>query len=95
MSPPHANDQYLSGSTYPPNWIPVVEKPVHTPKRLRIVTVGAGYSGLMLTYKIREQFKYGDFMDHVIYEKNVGTPEATSHNCLIISSIARYWGNVA
>ncbi|KAG0636618.1 hypothetical protein HOY80DRAFT_891024 [Tuber brumale] len=70
MAPPHVDDQYSAGSTYPPNWIPVVEKPLHTPKRLRIITVGAGHSGLMLAYKIRYQFKYGDIMDHIIYEKN-------------------------
>ena len=95
MSSPHANDLYFSGSTHSPNWIPVVEKPLHTPKRLRIVTVGAGYAGLMLTYKIRDQFKYRDFMDHIIYEKNVSSPEVTSHSCLIILSAARYRGNVA
>ncbi|PWW77715.1 FAD/NAD(P)-binding domain-containing protein [Tuber magnatum] len=70
MAPPHADDPHSAGPTYPPNWIPVAEKPLHTPKRLRIVTVGAGHSGLMLAYKIRDQFKYGDFVDHVIYEKN-------------------------
>src|SRR4051794_30009846 len=33
------------------NWVPVSEAPVFKPRKLRIVCLGAGYSGLMLAYK--------------------------------------------
>ncbi|KAL3422860.1 cyclohexanone 1,2-monooxygenase [Phlyctema vagabunda] len=45
------------------------EQPALTPRRLRIVCVGAGYSGLTLAHKIK--YQYSDLpIDFVIYEKN-------------------------
>ncbi|KAJ9419776.1 hypothetical protein FOXG_06971 [Fusarium oxysporum f. sp. lycopersici 4287] len=53
------------------NWVPAKESPLGTPRKLRVVCIGAGYAGLMLSY----QYRHGDkpldrFMDLKIYEKN-------------------------
>ncbi|EWG44738.1 hypothetical protein FVEG_05733 [Fusarium verticillioides 7600] len=55
----------------PDNWVSVQEGPAFQPRKLKVVCIGAGYAGLMLSY----QYKHGDtpleqFMDLKIYEKN-------------------------
>ncbi|KAG5789094.1 hypothetical protein H9Q69_011843 [Fusarium xylarioides] len=55
----------------PDNWVPVQEGPAFQPRKLKVVCIGAGYAGLMLSY----QYKHGDspleqFMDLKIYERN-------------------------
>ena len=62
----HDNPEYIKSIT-----IPLNETTAFTPrKKLRIVTIGAGYSGMTLAQKL--QHKYGQQMDkiveHVIYE---------------------------
>jgi NADPH-dependent 2,4-dienoyl-CoA reductase/sulfur reductase-like enzyme len=52
-----------------PNWVPILEKHVYAPRKLRLVCIGAGYSGLMLAYHLREM-KMEEFIDLRIYEKN-------------------------
>ncbi|KAH7021896.1 hypothetical protein EDB80DRAFT_744547 [Ilyonectria destructans] len=54
----------------PSNWVPIVESPVYKPRKLRLICVGAGYSGLMLAYKWKHQIPMEDFVDLAIYEKN-------------------------
>ena len=51
-------------------WIPIEEKPIFTGRKLRVVCVGAGYSGLMLAHKIKYLMKLEDIIDLCIYEKN-------------------------
>lgn len=53
-----------------PNWIPVVEQPAFHPRKLRVVCVGAGYSGLMIAHKYRYEMSMSDYVDLTIYEKN-------------------------
>ncbi|EXK27312.1 hypothetical protein FOMG_16130 [Fusarium oxysporum f. sp. melonis 26406] len=53
------------------NWVPIQEGPSFQPRKLKVVCIGAGFAGLMLSY----QHKHGDaslenFMDLRIYEKN-------------------------
>ncbi|KAF0637907.1 hypothetical protein FPSE5266_03749 [Fusarium pseudograminearum] len=53
------------------NWVPAKDCPLGNPRKLKVLCVGAGYAGLMLSY----QYKHGDqpldrFMDLKIYEKN-------------------------
>ena len=43
------------------------DKPIHTSKTIRVVTVGAGASGLIFAYKLQRSFE--DF-ELVLYEKN-------------------------
>ncbi|KAJ5820942.1 uncharacterized protein N7525_010226 [Penicillium rubens] len=58
------------GHPVPLNWIPAPDEPLFNPKRIRIICVGAGFSGLMLAYKLKYEFKLRDAVDLVIYEKN-------------------------
>lgn len=51
------------------NRVPLLEKPIYSPRKLRIVCIGAGYAGLILAYYLREM-KMEDFIDLQIYEKN-------------------------
>lgn len=47
------------------------DEPAFTPrKKLRIVTIGAGFSGLILAHKIQHEYadEMQDLIDHVIYE---------------------------
>ncbi|KAH6886926.1 hypothetical protein B0T10DRAFT_461389 [Thelonectria olida] len=52
------------------NWAPVADQPVYTPRKLRVVCVGAGYAGLMVAYKWKHEYHMDDFVDLTIYEKN-------------------------
>lgn len=43
--------------------------PAYTPRKLRIITVGAGYSGLTLAQKFQHQHpELQTFVEHTIYE---------------------------
>ena len=50
--------------------IPLNDVPAYTPrKRLRVVTIGAGYSGLTLAYKFQHKYpEMQDIMEHTIFE---------------------------
>lgn len=48
----------------------ILEQPVLTRRKLRIICVGAGYSGLTLAHKIQHELKLEDVVDLQIYEKN-------------------------
>ncbi|KLO89403.1 monooxygenase [Fusarium fujikuroi] len=55
----------------PGNWVPVRDGPSFQPRKLKVVCIGAGYAGLMLSY----QYKHGDspldqFIDLKIYDRN-------------------------
>lgn len=51
--------------------IPFIDQPAYTPRKLRVATIGAGYSGLVFAHKIQhEQPDLQDFIEHVIYEAN-------------------------
>jgi len=53
--------------------IPLVDQPAYTPNKLRVVTIGAGYSGLIFAHKIQhEQPDLQDFIEHTIFEANDG-----------------------
>ncbi|KAH8804478.1 hypothetical protein F5884DRAFT_734835 [Xylogone sp. PMI_703] len=54
----------------PANWAPILDQPVLTRRKLRMVCVGAGYSGLTLAHKIQHECKLEDVIDLQIYEKN-------------------------
>lgn len=48
-------------------WEQPILAPIH---KLRIVCLGAGYAGLMLAYRIKNEMKLDNIIDLVIYEKN-------------------------
>ncbi|KAL5333087.1 hypothetical protein BJX70DRAFT_406539 [Aspergillus crustosus] len=54
----------------PENWIPAPNEPLFTPRKIRVVCVGAGFSGLLLAYKHKYEFDLPDSIDLAIYEKN-------------------------
>lgn len=62
-----------SKESVPDVWAPVLEQGLFTPKKMRVVTAGAGHSGLIMAYKMRHEVKCESFVEHVIYEKNVGS----------------------
>lgn len=51
------------------SWIPIMEAPVFTPRKLRVVCVGAGFSGLTLAYHFNKS-GMEEYIDFTIYEKN-------------------------
>lgn len=55
---------------HPANWVPLKEEPILTRRKLRVVCVGAGFSGLTLAYKIQHELKLEDAIDLQIYDKN-------------------------
>lgn len=69
MAPP-ASDQ-ASTEARPDSWVPVLEEGLFAPKKMRVITVGAGHAGLMVAYKMRHEVQCEGYVDHVIYEKNV------------------------
>ncbi|KAJ9646660.1 hypothetical protein H2204_000352 [Knufia peltigerae] len=66
----HTND--TNGvSAHPKNWIPIAEHVLGKPQRkLRVISIGCGFSGLTLAHKIQNVFKIDDIVDLVLYEKN-------------------------
>lgn len=54
----------------PKNWVSLIGQPVYARRKLKMICLGAGYSGLTLSHKIQHQLKLEDVIDLVIYEKN-------------------------
>ena len=52
------------------NWVQVNDEPLYAPRKLRVVCVGAGFSGLLIAYKFKHQYKVQEAIDLAIYEKN-------------------------
>lgn len=71
---PQGTDVSLAGRVangeQPPNWVPIKEEPGFTPRKLKIVCVGAGFSGLTLAYKIKHELQLDGLIDYAIYDKN-------------------------
>ena len=51
-------------------WVPFNNQPLHTPRRLKVTCVGAGFSGLIFAYKCKYNKELASFVDLTIYEKN-------------------------
>lgn len=54
----------------PANWVSILEQPLFKARKLRLVCIGAGFSGLILAHKIKHDWKMEDVIDLQIYEKN-------------------------
>lgn len=54
---------------YSPFEIPLNSNPLRTPRKLRIICIGAGFAGLTLAYKINVEKQLGDVIDFHIYER--------------------------
>ncbi|KAF5668654.1 monooxygenase [Fusarium heterosporum] len=58
------------GSKSESSWVPFLDQPAYTPQRLRVICVGAGYSGLMLAYEAKHNKSLQGCIDLAIYDKN-------------------------
>lgn len=54
----------------PANWVPVLNQAIYTPRKLRLICIGAGFGGLSLAYEIQHKSDWGSFIDLQIYDKN-------------------------
>jgi hypothetical protein len=49
--------------------IPLNNQYAFTPRKLRVVTIGAGFSGLLIAHKFQHRFpEMQEYVDHTIYE---------------------------
>ncbi|OAL38186.1 hypothetical protein AYO20_02638 [Fonsecaea nubica] len=52
-------------------WVPLSDEYSYKKRKLRVATIGAGFSGLIFAHKIQhEQPELQEFVDHVIFEAN-------------------------
>ncbi|KAK4942831.1 hypothetical protein LTR66_014662 [Elasticomyces elasticus] len=55
----------------PKNWIPIAEHVLWKPtKKVKLISIGCGFSGLTMAQKIQNAYKMDDRVEHVMYEKN-------------------------
>lgn len=65
--------------------IPMVDEVAYTPKKLRVVVIGAGFSGLIFAHKYQyEQPELKDFFDIDIFEANTDVGGTWRVNTLVI-----------
>ncbi|ROV88967.1 hypothetical protein VMCG_10149 [Cytospora schulzeri] len=65
------NAQAFSGVQDGPGREPLLSQPAFTPTRkMRVVCIGAGISGLMVAWKVQHGFKLEDELDLAIYDRN-------------------------
>ncbi len=49
--------------------IPLNNQYAYTPRKLRVVTIGAGFSGLLIAHKFQHRYpEMQEYVDHTIYE---------------------------
>jgi hypothetical protein len=63
------NDTLPHRGSVAPNWVPVLEKPVFAPRKLKVVCVGAGFAGLIVAHKWKHEGMH-EYIDLTIFEKN-------------------------
>lgn len=59
------------GSIQPEPPLALLNQPVMTTRKIRMVCVGAGFAGLMMAHHVKHD-NANDFIDLQIYEKNAG-----------------------
>ena len=62
-----------------PYRVPFNNNPYKTPRKIRVVCIGAGFAGLTLAYKISHELKVEDIIDFRIYERQVKQPVSNSY----------------
>lgn len=86
IPPPSA---HANGSSMEEITIPLNDVPAFTPtKKLRVVTIGAGYSGLIFAHKLQHVYneEMDVLIDHVIYEAK--DQPGVSHDPWLSSRVA-------
>ncbi|GAB1214936.1 hypothetical protein ATERTT37_004117 [Aspergillus terreus] len=66
----HTPANGVAAGNQPKNWMPCSDQPAFARRKLKIICIGAGYSGLTLAHKIEHELKLSDVIELVIYEKN-------------------------
>ena len=51
--------------------VPFNHVPLRTPRKIRVICIGAGLAGITLAYKIIHEKKLEDVIDLTIYERQV------------------------
>jgi hypothetical protein len=66
-----ASVQSLKNTAHKQIWIPLVDRVLWEPeKKVKVISIGCGFSGLTLAQKIQHKYKLDHIIEHVIYEKN-------------------------
>ncbi len=73
--------------------VPFNNNPYKTPRKIRVVCIGAGFAGLTLAYKISHELKVEDIIDFTIYERQVdqAIPSNTNWETYIVLPERRRW----
>ena len=66
---PDPKRQKSSSFLYSPFEIPFNPDPLRSPRKLRVVCIGAGFAGLTLAYKINIEKQLGHIIDFQVYER--------------------------
>ena len=70
---PNMNGYYGCLACKDPYYIPRGDQLAFTPRKIRVITVGAGFSGLLMAHKFQHRFPEMDaIVDHTIFEKRSG-----------------------
>lgn len=68
----HTNGASNGGDSNPtphPRTVPLNPQYGYTPRKLRVITIGAGFSGLLMAHKIQHRFpELEEFVTHKIFE---------------------------
>ncbi|KAM0521289.1 hypothetical protein ACHAPE_002767 [Trichoderma viride] len=64
------NNSSFTPEKKPSNWVPLLDGPLRQERKLRVVCVGGGWSGMTLAHKLTHELKWDHFIDLQIYEKN-------------------------
>ena len=65
------NDAYLNKSVFPDTFKSATlnDQYAYTPRKLRVITIGAGFSGLLMAHKFQHRFpEMQSYVDHTIFE---------------------------
>lgn len=66
---PTTNDSHKNSASTNPFTIPLNQEYAYTPRKLRVITIGAGFSGLLIAHKIQHRFpELRDYVEHKIFE---------------------------
>jgi hypothetical protein len=65
-----ADDSFVNGGLdLKSHAIPLNPEFAYTPRKLRVITIGAGFSGLIIAHKFQHRFpELQDIVDHTIFE---------------------------
>jgi len=64
--------------------IPLNDQYAFTPRKLRVITIGAGFSGLLMAQKFQHRYpEMQEYMEHTIYERNSDIGGTVGGHCAV------------